>query len=102
MGQHNVARGQAGAELLSYVKKRLIIGDKNLQVIAHLSQFCRCADEIRDRTRSSVPDEYMKTFSAQNLSDAAPNNPKADYPHVLFCSSGHSLDSRLGRQDQPA
>jgi hypothetical protein len=89
MGQHNVARSKTGTKLPSYIKKRIVVGNKNLQVIAHLGQLRRRADEIRNRPRRPIPDENVKAFSAQNLSDSAPDNPEADYPNIFLRSSGH-------------
>jgi hypothetical protein len=87
-----VVGSKPGAELPGYAQERVVIGDKNLEVVTHLRELDRCTDEIWDGTRSPIPHKDVKAFSAQNFPDTVSDNPKADYPDVSFCSSRHGLE----------
>ena len=66
--------------MLNHIEKRLIVGYENLDVIAHFGELGGRADEIRNQSWRSVPDENVIPFSAQNISDTASDYPEADDP----------------------
>jgi hypothetical protein len=91
MGQHDVTRGETGTEMSDDVKQSVVVGNKDLQEIAHFSQFGRCADKIRHGSGSAIPDKNVKTLPTQNLPHTVADNPKANYADISFCSAGHFI-----------
>ena len=87
--KHNMARGEARTESLRNLEKRVIVGHENLHEIAHLGQLRWRADEIRHGSRSPAPDEYVESFSTQNLTDTASDYSEADHPNIFLRSTGH-------------
>jgi hypothetical protein len=89
MRQDDVADAERGTQLFNDVEKRIIIRNKNLNVITHFSQFRGRADEVWHWPWRAVPDENVEAFPPQNLSDTAPDDPEADDSYIFARSSGH-------------
>src|SRR6266481_1881911 len=102
MRDDDMARCKRSAELLNGLHQRVIIRNKNLEVIAHFRQLRGRTDEVWNRTRGTVPDEDLKSFLAQIGGHATADNPEADdsdifshwSEHVTLGSSGRSIRSR--------
>ena len=102
MGEHDVARRQRGRELVGDLNQRVIIGNKNLDVIAHFSDFRRRADEVWDSPQGPIPDKNVEALIAKIRGDSAPDYPETDDTDVFSHSTSHVtfyalLDQALAR-----
>src|SRR2546421_12814998 len=89
MRDHDMPRRERRRHLPNYVEKRVIVRDKNLDVIAHLGELGRRADKIRHRSRVTVPDKNVEPLPAQIIRDAASDDAESDYANVLSDSTRH-------------
>jgi|SRR5580700_7946935 hypothetical protein len=102
MRHHDMPRRQCRTKILDDLQKRIVIRNKDLNVIAHLRDLGRRADKIRYRTRSAVPNKNLKSFPAQVLSDPASDDAETDYSNVFLRSPGHVMFcAALGRNPEP-
>ena len=101
MRNHDMTRRQRGRHLPNDVEQRVVVRDKNLDVVAHLGELGGSTDEVRHRTRISVPYENVKSLLAEVIRDAASNDSEADYAHIFSSSSRHLLSGALAAA-QPA
>jgi hypothetical protein len=97
MGNYYVAWLEGRRELPAYFQKRVVIGDKNFDQIAHLRDLCRRADEIWHGLRSSVPHEHAKTLFPQNIRDPASDDSEADYADISLYSTSHRQKVQANR-----
>jgi len=89
MCEHDVARRQRGRELVCDIKKRVIVRDKNLNVIAHLRDFRGVTDEVWDPSQGPIPDKNMEALLAQVSGHSAPDNPETDHSDIFSHSMSH-------------
>ena len=89
MRKNYVFGRELSAQTLHSLQQRLIVRDKNLNVITELGQFRRRADKIRNGTRRPVPNENLKPFAAQIRSHSATDNSETDHSNLLVRWMGH-------------
>jgi hypothetical protein len=90
MRKHNVSGRELFVQALHSLQQRIIVRDKNLNVVTELGQFPRRTDKIWNRTRRSVPNENLKTFAAQVRGHTSTDNSEADHSNLLVRWMGHS------------
>jgi hypothetical protein len=100
MCQDDVARGKGGRDLMENLQQGIIVGYKNLQVIAHLSELGWCADEIWDRPRRPVPHENVETFIPEVIHHPRPDDSETDYTNVSLRAAGHKFRYPLAAGNQ--
>jgi hypothetical protein len=83
MPDNDVPPCEVFTELMDGVQQSLVVGNKDLDVIAKLGQLSRRTDKIWNGTRCPVPNENLKSFSAQIRSYPAADDPKADHSNLL-------------------
>ena len=102
MRHHDMPRRQCRTKILDDLQKRIVIRNKDLNVIAHLRDLGRRADKIRHWPRRAIPDKDLKSFPAQVLSDPASDDAETDYSNVFLRSPGHVMFcAALGRNPEP-
>jgi hypothetical protein len=89
MRQNDVARCERRRHLCYNFQKSIIVGHKNLNVIAHLSELGGGTHEIWNWLRSSVPHEDMKAFMAQDFCYSAADDTEANDSDILSRSMRH-------------
>ena len=89
MRDDNMPGSEGGPELLYDMVEGLIVGDEDLQKIAHLGEFGRSPDKVRHRLWRAVPNKDMEAFSLQNLPDPAADNPEPYNPDVFSSATRH-------------
>src|SRR5260370_42290949 len=89
MAKHDVPRCQGRRHLPDDIEKRVVVRHENLDIITHLGQLGRRAQEIRNRTRISVPDEHVKTLTTQIFCDPASNDTEPHYTDIFLGSMSH-------------
>jgi hypothetical protein len=83
MPNNNVPRCELFTELMDGVQQSLVVGNKNLNVIAKLRQLSRRTHKIWNGTRCPVPNENLKSLPAQIHTYPATDDPEADYSNLL-------------------
>jgi hypothetical protein len=83
MPNDDVARREVFTEPMNGVQQSLVVGNKDLDVIAKLGEVSRRTNKIWDRTRCPVPNENLKSFPAQILTYSATDDPKANHSNRL-------------------
>ena len=91
MREHDVFTRELFPQTLYSLQQRLIVRDKNLNAIAHLGQLGRRTDEIRNRSRITVPDKDVKPAVTQIFRDSASNDAEAEHPNVFPGSTRHLM-----------
>ena len=91
MRDDDMARCKRSAKLLNGLHQGVIIRNKNLEIIAHFRQLRGRTDEVWNRTRSSVPNEDLKSFLAQIGGHATTDNPEADDSNIFSHWTGHVM-----------
>src|SRR4051794_461948 len=89
MSNYDMPRRQSWCHLAHHIQKRVVVRDKDLNVVAHLGQFRWRPHEIRDRARISIPNEHVKTLTTQIFRDPASDDAEPDYAHVFPGSTRH-------------
>src|SRR5205807_3222786 len=89
MSNDNMPWSKRGRHLPEHIQKCVVVRDKNLNVIAHLGELGRCADEIRNGSRVSVPNKNMKALSAEIIGHPAPDNAESDHTNIFSSSTRH-------------
>jgi hypothetical protein len=89
MSDHNVPRPERRRQLPDDVQKRVVVGNKDLNVIAHFGEFGWRAHEIRNRTRVTVPNKDVKPALTQIFCNPASNDAESDYSNVFPGSTCH-------------
>ena len=79
MPNDDVARREVFTEPMNGVQQSLVVGNKDLDVIAKLGQLSRRPDKIWNGTRRPVPNENLKSFPAQIPTYPATDDPQADH-----------------------
>src|SRR5205823_9100151 len=70
-------------------KQRVVVRDKNLDVIAHLRQLRRRSNKIWHRSRVAVPDKDMKAAAAQIFRNPTADNAESEHSNVFPGSTCH-------------
>ena len=83
MPNNDVPRCELFTELMDGVQQSLVVGNKDLDVIAKLGQLSRRTDKIWNGTRCPVPNENLKSFPAQIRTYPATDDPEADHSNRL-------------------
>ena len=91
MCDHDVARCQRRRHLPKDIEKRVVVGNKNLNDVAHFGELGWSPDKIRNRSRVSVPNKDVKPEPAQIVGDAASDNAESDYANIFSGSTRHWL-----------
>lgn len=83
MPNNDVPRCQVLTQHMGAVQQSLIVGNKDLDVVAKLGQLSRRTDKIWNETRCPVPNENLKPFPAQSRSYLATDDPEANHSDRL-------------------
>jgi len=89
MGDYDVSRRKRWSHLAKDIQKCIIVGDKNLNEIAHLGQLGRRAHKIRNGSGVAIPNKRRVALMAEILGDAASDNTESDHPNVFPRSTRH-------------
>jgi len=89
MGDDDVPRRERRRHLPKNVQKRIVVGNKNLNDIAHFGELGRRAHEIRHRPRIPIPNKDVETLAAQIVGNTASNNAESDYANVFSSTTRH-------------
>ena len=81
MPNNDVSRREILTQPMGGVEQSLVVRNKNLNVIAKLGQLGGRTDKIWNGTGGPVPDENLKTFSAQIRTDPATDDPEANHSY---------------------
>jgi len=79
MSNNDVPTCEVFAEPMDGVQQSLVVGNKNLNVIAKLGQLSRRTHKIWNGTRCPAPNENPKSFPAQIHTYPATDNAEADH-----------------------
>jgi hypothetical protein len=84
-----VARSKRRGHLPDNVQQGVIVRNKNLNVIAHFGELGGRSDEVRNRTRISIPHENVEPTFAQIFRDPASDDTESKDPNVFSGSTRH-------------
>jgi hypothetical protein len=93
----DVPRRERGRHLPDDIEKGVVVGDEDLNVIAHFRELGGRADKIRHRPRVPIPNENVEAQAAEILRDAATDNTEPDYANIFSDSTRHAIQRRFGR-----
>ena len=83
MSDDDVPRCEMLTQPMDRVQQSLVVGNKDLDVIANFGQLSRRAEEIWNGTRCSVPNENLKSFPAQIRAYPATDDSEPNYSNGL-------------------
>jgi hypothetical protein len=87
MRHDDVVWGQVTRNPLRRLEQRFIVGDKNLDEIAKLSDLCRRSYKIGNGPRRAVPDEDMKAAFPQVLGHSLADDSEPDHSNIFSCAN---------------
>src|SRR5207302_3698752 len=86
---HDVPSRERWRHLPNHIEKRVVVRNKDLNVIAHLGELGWRADKVRHRPWVTVPNKNVESLPAQIIRDAASDDAESDYANVLSGSTRH-------------